>query len=106
MDGLSILLLALYALAIMRLTRLINADEITDPIRMWAANKYGPESTLYYFLTCPWCVSIWLALGTAWIPLLLVDLPLWLWVFLGLAVSHLTGLAASLDSTDVEIEVE
>ena len=100
MTGLAALTLLLYLFSVARVTRLINADQITDPIRIKAANSRGVESNTYYFLTCAWCVSMWIGLATAWIPLVLTDLPLWLWPFLGLSVSQITGLAASLDGDD------
>lgn len=106
LDGLTILVLILYALAVLRVTRLVNLDEITDPIRIAAAHAFGPESKIVYFLQCPWCVSMWLGLGTAWIVPVLTPLPLWLWPFLGLAVSYLAGILAGLDGDDVEIEVD
>lgn len=106
-DGLTILLLILYALSLLRVTRLINADTITDPIRIAAAHAFGPESTVVYFLQCPWCVSIWLAFGTGWIVPVLTPLPLWIWPFLALAASYLAGIAAAIDrdADDLEIEI-
>lgn len=47
-----------------RLTRLLVEDEITKPIREKVWEKYDPaETKVGYWLTCPWCVSIWV--GTA-----------------------------------------
>lgn len=106
MDGLTLLVLLLYVLAVMRATRLINADTILDTPRIWLLHKFGPESKLAYFISCPWCVSIWIAGISAPFVLWALDLPLWLWPLLGLATSHLTGLAAQLDSDDLEIEIE
>lgn len=106
MDGLTLLILALYLLAVMRVTRLINADTILDTPRIWLLRKFGPESTLAYFLSCPWCVSVWVAGISAPFVLWAVGLPLWVWPLLGLATSHLTGLAAQLDGDDLEIEIE
>lgn len=106
MDGLTLLVLTLYVLAVMRVTRLINADAILDTPRIWLLRRFGPESTLAYFLSCPWCVSIWVAGLTAPFVLHQLGLDLWLWPILGLAASHLTGLAAQLDGDDLEIEIE
>lgn len=106
MDGLTILVLLLYVLAVMRVTRLVNADTILDTPRIWLLRKFGPESTLAYFIACPWCVSIWVAGISAPFVLHGVGLPLWVWPLLGLAASHLTGLAAQLDESDMEIEIE
>lgn len=53
-------LLVLYALAVYRLTRLVVADELTAPIRERIMERSTRWAT---FITCPWCVSIWLAAG-------------------------------------------
>jgi hypothetical protein len=51
--------MAVDALATFRLTRLVTQDWITDPARQQIKARYGPAA--YDFVTCPWCVSIWLA---------------------------------------------
>lgn len=59
-------------LATVRLTRLVIDDTITEPLRekaMDALIRTGEEhpdlkpitDKLEYFLSCPWCVSIWAA---------------------------------------------
>lgn len=58
--------LVLGALAVHRLTRLITADKIAEPLRERAVEVAGPSDEpegLAYFVTCPWCVSMWLAGG-------------------------------------------
>lgn len=102
----TILVLLLWVLALMRVTRLINADEITDPIRISIMNRTGPESRWSYFVQCPWCVSMWLGFVTAAFPIWLLHLPWWWLPLLALAGSHLTGLAAQLDEPDAEIVIE
>jgi hypothetical protein len=54
--------LAVGALAVHRLTRLVTEDTITDPLRRPVLEE-RPESRLADFLTCPWCVSVWVAAG-------------------------------------------
>jgi hypothetical protein len=55
--------LAVGGLAVFRLTRLLVEDKIAEPIRdRLAANA---EGRLAYFVTCPWCVSMWVAGGWA-----------------------------------------
>lgn len=54
------------ALATYRLTKLVIDDEITLELRMKAyqeIDKLPPKlsNKLAYFLSCPWCVSIWAA---------------------------------------------
>lgn len=55
--------LAVGGLAVHRLTRLLVEDEILRPVR----ERIAPddESRLAYFVTCPWCVSIYVAVGWA-----------------------------------------
>lgn len=49
-------------LAVYRLTRLIIRDEILSTPRNFFWSKFPPESSLLgYLLTCPWCISIWVA---------------------------------------------
>lgn len=50
-------------IAVRRLTRLIQEDRITEPLRELIFDKFPPQSTLTgYLLTCPWCISIWASL--------------------------------------------
>lgn len=106
MTETDVLAMILWVLALMRVTRLINADEITDPIRLAIMRRTGPESKWSYFVQCPWCVSMWLGVPTAALMVWWMDASWWWVPLLGLAGSHLTGLAAQLDSSDIEIEVE
>jgi hypothetical protein len=80
--------LLLDALAVFRLTRLVNADSILD----------GPRQTLlarrwtrtYLFVTCPWCVSVWAAVVVV---ILTVNAGTWWsWVAAVLAGSAVGGL--------------
>lgn len=103
--GFAVFTFVIYVLAVMRITRLINFDTILDPVRIAAAKVFGPDSTVIYFLGCPWCVSIWVGMASAWIPVVIVGLP-WCWfVLVALATSHLVGVAAGL-SSDEDIEIE
>ena len=70
-------LLVLDALACYRLTRLVVQDTITEPWRRWiVGNKRSGARALSgehivmvarprvaEFITCPWCVSFWIAIG-------------------------------------------
>lgn len=56
--------LAVGALAVHRLTRLAVEDEVTRPLRE-RIEEAAPEGRLAYFVTCPWCVSIWVGAGWA-----------------------------------------
>lgn len=48
-----------------RLTRLVTADTITARLRMRAVRIIGRTSersaAVATFVTCPWCVSVWIA---------------------------------------------
>lgn len=104
MDGLtwSLILLA-YVLTVARLTRLVNADVITDPLRIAVARKWGAQSTVSYFLGCAWCVSLWVALVLAVATVAVTGVSWWWIVLMAPAASHITGLLTGLDTDDVEI---
>jgi len=55
-------------LACYRMTRLVTADEITKPLRIWAVTK---SQRVGYLMSCDWCLSIWLA------PLVAIPVTLW-----------------------------
>lgn len=82
------------ALAVCRLTRLATKDKITEGPRermTWAVRRH-PKLT--YLLTCPWCMSIYVAAVTVaarrWV-------PGWRYVARALAYSQVAGLLANLD---------
>jgi Protein of unknown function (DUF1360) len=56
-------------LAVARLTRLLVEDELTRPgrerLQKWAEGtaQRAAWPRLAYFVTCPWCVSVWIAAG-------------------------------------------
>lgn len=112
--GYTVLVLVVYALAVMRVVRLINADTILDPVRIAIARRArddarseterGRWSTLEYFTGCPWCVSMWVAAATVWVPMWHADNRVAQYVALVLAVSHLVGvLARFTDADDIAI---
>lgn len=52
--------LLLDTLATERITRLVVDDKLTEPIREYIWHNHPPEETkIGYFVTCPFCVSIW-----------------------------------------------
>ncbi len=83
------LLVVLAVFAVARVTHLVTTDAILDRPR--AAVQDGGAGKLAYFVTCPWCVSIWAAAG--------VSTAMYLWHgywftqigVLALAASWLTG---------------
>jgi hypothetical protein len=49
--------------AVLRLTRLVTADSIAAPLRSaWHARAGGPRTLAGGFISCPWCVSFWVAI--------------------------------------------
>lgn len=105
-------LVALSTLAAYRVTRLVTADKITEPIferlRWWLENRWvakhpganvsdtGWESKLAYLLSCPWCLGFWVS-GVTTVVVSLVyglDYPVITWF----AMSTAIGLLARLDS--------
>jgi hypothetical protein len=82
-------------LAVHRLTRLVVEDEITRPLRERIGTRAVTEQNgrLAYVITCPWCVSPYVAAGWA---LLTVTAPsVAATVGAVLAWSSVTGLLAS-----------
>lgn len=112
--GYTVLVLAIYLLAVMRLVRLINADTILDGMRIVIGRRARDEdrskaererwSTLEYFTGCPWCVGMWLSMATAILPVLIIGWPWWALFPVALAVSHLVGVCARF-SVDDDIEI-
>lgn len=85
----------LVALSAYRLTRLVTADKITEPIRAWVEAR-GPR--IGYLVTCDWCLSVWVA------PVPAAAVVFWPdsnWVLVGLtalSASALTGLLSIIES--------
>lgn len=77
------------ALATYRLTRLVTADKITQPLRGWIVDR---SEWFGYLTTCDWCLSVWVApvpsvAVLVWGDVLAVQIGL-----VALALSALTGL--------------
>lgn len=124
-----LLVLAVYVLAVARITRLVNYDVIFDPVRLWVARRASTSATAageanangmpteytaatrrYHrwtvasdFLACPWCIGMWAALATAPLVLHILAWPLWAWVPVALATSHLIGIQDRWVSEPLEI---
>lgn len=102
------IILLLYALAVARVTRLITADKITEGLRghviRWADRRAGinpddpfaPTPLLSYFVTCPWCVSIYVGAVAAPLAFWLGESPWTLVPALALAFSAFTGCLAKI----------
>ena len=100
-----VLTYVLYTLAVARIVRFINFDVLFDRPRLAIVRAFNNSQTAVYFLTCPWCVSIWVAAATFWVPLFFSDNKLALYMMSFLAASHVVGMLAPLSSGDV-VKVE
>lgn len=85
------LLLVLAALATYRLTRLVTADRITEPIRSRIEDR---SEFAGYLVTCDWCLSIWIAPLPATAVVLWPDNRVVLVALVALSLSALTGIAS------------
>jgi hypothetical protein len=89
------------ALAVHRLTRLVTEDEVTRPLRerltkVVSGTMYRPvHPRLGYLVTCPWCVSVYVAAG--WAALTVAAPAVTAPAGAVLAWSSVTGLLASLE---------
>jgi hypothetical protein len=127
--GYVLLVAAVYVLAVMRIVRLINFDTILDPVRLRidrpavVADAAAVEADaagqsiiaelhrersarwrkLQEFASCPWCVGMWVAFGTVWLPLYHADNPVVRYVGVGLAVSMIVGLLAPLSADEFDV---
>lgn len=77
------------ALAVYRLAVLVTKDEITAPARDAILKRSEPA---FLFITCPWCVSIWLAALAVALTRLVP--AVWQYAALGLALSGAAGFLA------------
>lgn len=95
------LLLLIYALAVARVTGLIVADTITEPVRdrviNWLDDTPGSAGEWFSSLiTCPWCAGMWVSLVAAPLVWFWGDSPVMLVPALALAFSQVTGATANL----------
>lgn len=94
-------LLAVYALAVARVTGLIVSDTITEPLRDqligWLDDR---PATLGYFtaklIQCPWCTGMWLSGVAAPLVWWWGGSPWLLVPALALAFSQVTGMIAGI----------
>lgn len=99
-----VVVLVLYALAVARLTRLINFDTIMDWLHNLVATRLGPGSWQAEFIQCPWCIGMWLAWATTWYPILITGISFWLYPIIALATSMVVGLMAPLSAERTAME--
>lgn len=92
--------LLLTALAVARLTRLVNRDVLLERPRAlalsWLTDR--DRTMLAYLLVCPWCLSMYLGAGGAAAWWAWGSTDLYLCVTAALAFSYVTGVLASKES--------
>ncbi|MCF8610049.1 DUF1360 domain-containing protein [Gordonia sp. HY285] len=88
---------------IIRLTRLLVADQITYKLRARIVVKLGPDNPIAYLVTCSWCLSVWTGAGVGLAAFWWGDTRWWFVMTLAGTASLLTGWAANwLDPADHE----
>jgi hypothetical protein len=97
----AIAILLIYALAVARVTGLIVADSITEPVRDkligWLDDAPGSSGQWFATLiTCPWCAGMWVSLIASPLVWLWGDSPVMLIPAIALAFSQVTGMTANL----------
>lgn len=93
--------LLLYALAVTRVTGLIVADAITEPVRDWVIERLDDRpatlgSALATLITCPWCAGMWVSLVAAPLVWFWGDQPVMLVAAIALAFSQVAGMVSNL----------
>ena len=94
------LALVIDALACYRLTRLVVADGITEPIRDRIITKRDGSTREWWeqLLTCRWCVGVWVAFGVMVARTELTDV--WSPVAYALAIACAAPLIALVEAED------
>lgn len=92
--------LLVYALAVARVTGLIVADSITEPMRDaligWLDDRPATlGSFIAALIQCPWCAGMWVSLIAAPLVWLWGDTPVMLIPAIALAFSQVTGMISS-----------
>lgn len=92
-----------YVLAVARIVRLVNYDAIFDRPRSAIVRLVRGNPLVVYFLTCSWCVGMWVCLATVWLPVYFSDNRLVAYLGFALAASMIIGLAAPLSADDAVV---
>ena len=95
------LALLIYALAVARVTGLIVADSITEPVRDWIVARLDDRprtlgSFIAALIECPWCAGMWVSLIAAPLVWFFWASPVMLIPAVALAFSQVTGMTNSL----------
>lgn len=93
--------LLVYTLAVARVTGLITADSITEPVRdrivAWLDDTPGSSGEwVATLIMCPWCAGMWVSLIAAPLVWFWGDWTVMLVLALALAFSQVTGMVSNL----------
>ena len=97
-GAVSTLTVFLATLLIVRVTRLLVADRISYRARAAIVVKLGPDNPVSYFITCPWCVSVWVGAAIGALAYYFGDHP----AFYIAGVAALGSMAAGYSATHLE----
>lgn len=91
------LLVVLVVAAVFRITRFVVADAFPpmEALRDWIEGRSGEDSAIAYFVYCPWCVSVWVALAVTYATDALLTHGLPAPFLVALTASGVTGLTAT-----------
>lgn len=95
----SVLLLAVYALAVARVTGFITQDALTERLRDGVIGRLDNTpgslgSYVSYLIGCSWCASIWVSAVAAPLIWFWAESPILLLPALGLALSQIVGMTS------------
>lgn len=79
------------ALATARITRLITADVITEPLRIAVFKRLNTEGKFAYLLSCDWCASVYVGAGVAASWWAWGDTKIWAASMIALSASYAAG---------------
>lgn len=77
--------------AIIRITRMVVADEISRPIRLKVALRVGVNHPITTLLTCTWCMSVWIGAAVCAAAYWFGDTRWWSYAVLAASASLLAG---------------
>ncbi len=78
--------------AVVRLSRLVTADKITESIRERLTDRWGEDSLRAYFISCDYCVSMYVAPIVATVAILWGDNRVIIIGLLALTASYVAGI--------------
>ena len=81
--------------AVMRVTRLVTADYITEPIRGRLTKRWGEDAKRSYLLTCDYCASIYVGPPIVAVAALWPDNRAVIIGLVALTASFIAGIVAS-----------